>query len=130
MAQSAETINTRIKNLRSDAEAAARAALTHANRLGLALERFTTAVDDLEMYAGNRKAARSEDEEAADAKLVEVSAKIEKGDHATALSILGDLFAAAEPERAEAPAEPKVAADAAETEQPRRTRKVKDAPQA
>lgn len=128
MAQSAENLNLRIKNLRNDAKAAARAALTHSYRLGLALERFQAATDDLEMFTGNRKAVLTDEDRAADARLFEVSTELEHDRTASALDLLDKLFPVQDAQAEPAPAQ---AADGEPADgAAKRARKVKDAPSA
>jgi hypothetical protein len=56
MAYTAETVNARIRNLRGDAVTAARVLLTHLDRAEKSRDLLATALDDLGMFASNRKA--------------------------------------------------------------------------
>jgi hypothetical protein len=144
MAYTAETVNARIRNLRGDAVTAARVLLTHLDRAEKSRDLLATALDDLGMFASNRKAEVTDAEKTFDSHLVKL---VEAGEldqkalrehlatfHVTTAEDPADVAASVE---ASAEAEDADASDTADTvedeapaERPRRGRKVKDAPQA
>jgi hypothetical protein len=143
MAYTAETVNARIRNLRGDAVTAARVLLTHLDRAEKSRDLLATALDDLGMFASNRKAEVTDAEKTFDSHLVKL---VEAGEldqkalrehlatfHVTTAEDPADVAASVEAS-AEAEAEAEDASDTVEdeapAERPRRGRKVKDAPQA
>jgi hypothetical protein len=146
MAYTAETVNARIRNLRGDAVTAARVLLTHLDRAEKSRDLLATALDDLGMFASNRKAEVTDAEKTFDSHLVKL---VEAGEldqkalrehlatfHVTTAEDPADVAASVEAS-AEAEAEAEDASDTTDTvedeapaERPRRGRKVKDAPQA
>jgi capsule polysaccharide export protein KpsE/RkpR len=110
----AETVNSRVKNLRAEATAHARALQTHINRITKASGNLGSSVDDLTMYVGNPKVERTEAEAAYDAKLSALFSADGTVDHDALKGFLAELDAAA---AAEVTAEPTAEA-ATETPEP------------
>lgn len=128
MAFTPETVQSRARNLRTEAVKAASVMRGHVARVDATIAVLLSAVEDLRMYAANRKAERTEDEKALDSRLFTIADRAEAGEDVLddILAFINEIDPQTEAE-APAPAETKTDKAPAETKP---ARKVKDAPQA